>query len=48
MSDDRADRIAAKLREEMAEMIEVCDSEDRFAHGYIMALRWAINLLEKD
>jgi hypothetical protein len=48
MSDDRADRIAAKLREEMAEMIEVCDPEDQFAHVYIMALRRAINLMEKD
>jgi hypothetical protein len=45
MSDDRADRIAERLRDEVAEHSEVTDSYDDFGLGYIAGLKRALHLL---
>jgi len=45
MSDVRADRIADRLRYEVAEHSEVTDPDDDFGWGYIAGLKRAIRLL---
>jgi hypothetical protein len=45
---DRADRIADRLRDEVAEHSEVTDSYDDFGLGYIAGLKRALHLLEND
>jgi len=48
MTDDRADRIADRLRDEVAEHSEVTDSEDERGWGYVARLKRALHLLTGD